>query len=49
MRQSLFPQCIQYADGYFHQRKTNPSGAPNENIVQTTQHSIVKRILVFER
>ena len=40
MRQSVFPECIQYADGYFHQRKTNPSGAPKK----TTQHSIVKRI-----
>ena len=33
-------------------RVTSPSdriGAPNENIVQNTKHSIVERILVFKR
>ena len=25
------------------------TGAPNENIVQVTKHSVVKRILVFNR
>ena len=40
MRQSVFPQSIQYAEGYFHQRKTNPSNNLASPITQTNSRPV---------